>query len=246
VSSSIDYTNEMTPIKNQGNLGSCVGFAVCSLKEWQEVKEKKEKYIKGENKIKQTIFRDLSEQWLYYKCKEIDPWPNEEGTSIRCAMKILQENGVPIENAWPYNDSVVGSPQKWSTITSTWCKIKNYKRVNTKEELKQALINEGPVVAGILCFMDIFYVNSNGIVPDPINDKEYIGGHAICIVGYNDATQRFKFKNSWSEKWGEKGYGYLSYNYIDKYAMDMWSTTDLVITKEDVIDNFRKNRKNKI
>ena len=38
-SSIIDYTSEMSPVKHQGNLGSCVAFAAAAMKEWQEKKE---------------------------------------------------------------------------------------------------------------------------------------------------------------------------------------------------------------
>ena len=37
-----------------------------------------------------------------------------------------------------------------------------------------------------------------------------IGGHALCIVGYSGATEEFKFANMWGETWGEKGFGYIS------------------------------------
>jgi C1A family cysteine protease len=62
----------------------------------------------------------------------------------------------------------------------------------------------------------------------PTSDDELQGGHAICIVGYDDSRNLFKFKNSWSKKWADKGYGYLPYAYIQKYCQDAWSATDLI------------------
>ena len=40
------------------------------------------------------------------------------------------------------------------------------------------------------------------------------GGHAIMIVGYDDKTERFKFRNSWSTWWGNEGYGTIPYAFL--------------------------------
>jgi len=66
-----------------------------------------------------------------------------------------------------------------------------------------------------------------GIVPMPAKNEYTLGGHAICPVGYDDKKQLIKFKNSWLDKWGQKGYGFLPYDYIEKYMMDAWSSVDI-------------------
>ena len=48
------------------------------------------------------------------------------------------------------------------------------------------------------------------------------------MVGYCHADGYFKFKNSWSKNWGDNGYGYLSYDYMESYCLDAWSATDLI------------------
>ncbi len=53
------------------------------------------------------------------------------------------------------------------------------------------------------------------------------GWHAIPICGFDDATQRFEFKNSWGEGWGNKGFGTIPYGYIGQYAreaMRIWAS----------------------
>lgn len=47
------------------------------------------------------------------------------------------------------------------------------------------------------------------------------GGHAMVIVGYDKSNEKkpyFIVKNSWGAKYGQKGYLYLSYDYIRTYA----------------------------
>ena len=229
IPASIDYSNNMSTVKNQGQLGSCVAFATVAVKEWQEIKEygmAAASAIKGPA-ISAKDVRDLSEQWVYYNCKKIDPWPTEEGTSIRYAMKILQKMGVPFEKEWPYSDSRVGNPSKLASKIAKWLKIDSYWRISTIQELKAALVNNGPIPIGVLCFEEIFGVGVDGIIPDPKNPEDVYGGHAICVVGYDDVKKLIKFKNSWSSAWGDKGYGYLSYNYINNYMADAWVCKDM-------------------
>jgi len=179
---SIDYTPRMSPVKDQGYLGSCVGFAVAAMKECQERIEHEEEVAEGKKDTRKDPNWDLSEQWVYYMSKSIDPWPNEEGTSIRYAMKVLNKIGVPVEKAWPYSDTVIGEPKRWATMIARWSLIESYERVENLFELKQALI-DSPVVIGIPCFEEIFSVDSSGLVPYPAQPQYMYGGHAVCFTG---------------------------------------------------------------
>lgn len=234
--SSIDWTSKMSSVKDQGSLGSCVGFATAAMKEFQEQVEHDKEVAAGKKYKRTQDEYDLSEQWIYYKCKEIDPWPDEEGTSIRCAMQVLNKLGVPCEKAYPYNDAYKGEPEKWAKLVSKWGLIDSYWRCNNLSELKTALV-DGPVVIGIACFLEIFYVGTDGVVSYPSNPSNVLGGHAICVVGYDDTNSRVKFKNSWGTGWGKKGYGFLSYDYINDFMWDAWVAKDLAVTKQILNDN---------
>ncbi len=227
--SKIDHSENISPIKDQGQLGSCVGFAVTAMKEWQE-KIEHEAELEAGKKGKSKVY-DLSESWLYWNCKKIDAWPNEEGTSIRYAMQVLQKIGVPTEKAWPYDDVNIGDPKRWATLVARWNTIGSYWRVDNLTELKAAL-NDAPVPIGVACFLEIFYTGADGVVDYPANSNDIYGGHAILAVGYDDATQLVKFKNSWGGTWGENGYGYLPYEYINDFMWDAWACKDIAVTKD--------------
>lgn len=228
----VDYTDSMSPVKNQGVLGSCVGFAVSAMKEWQEQQEHLLEVSEGKKDNRKNKEYDLSEQWLYYKCKEIDVWPNEEGTSIRYAMKILKNVGVPCEKAWPYDDVNVGEPKRWATLVSRWALGGEYVRLETPESIIVALAENGPVPVGVGCYQEIFYAKSDGLIPYPKDPQTCYGGHAICLMGWNPTTRMFKFKNSWGTGWGQEGYGYLPYEYIKDFCWDAWMMKDLSVTRE--------------
>lgn len=211
---------------------SCVAFAAAAMKEWQEQKEQLAELIGGKSYVRKENQYDLSEQWIYYNCKKIDPWPNSQGTSIRCAMKVLNTIGVPCEKAWPYSDVEIGSPERWASLVAKWSLIGSYWRIGGTNGLREALFTNGPTVVGMLCFQGIFDVGRDGAVPNPSPGENPLGGHAICVVGYNDDTRRFTFKNSWGTQWGNEGYGSVSYEYAEQYFIDMWLAKDVSVTKE--------------
>jgi C1A family cysteine protease len=58
-------------------------------------------------------------------------------------------------------------------------------------------------------------VDQYGVVPIPNPKKErLLGGHAIALVGFDVPRRYFKFQNSWGTAWGDKGYGYIPFDYI--------------------------------
>jgi C1A family cysteine protease len=60
-------------------------------------------------------------------------------------------------------------------------------------------------------------------VPSP--SEPLIGGHSVCLVGYDDAKQTFKFINSWGPTWGDHGYGYLPFKYLEGSGSESWAIT---------------------
>jgi len=40
------------------------------------------------------------------------------------------------------------------------------------------------------------------------------GNHFVTLVGFDDQSQRLKFINSWGDRWGENGFGYVDYDRV--------------------------------
>jgi hypothetical protein len=85
-----NWASSLSPVKDQGYLGSCVAFSVCALKEWQEKQEHEQEVEAGKEDHRKGKEYDLSESWVYWNAKKIDPWPNEEGTNFRSALKVIE------------------------------------------------------------------------------------------------------------------------------------------------------------
>jgi C1A family cysteine protease len=230
----IDYRPYMSPVKNQGNLGSCVGFAVTALKEFQENTEYLNEQAAGSDYVREDSIYDLSEQWTYWNAKKIDPWGVDvEGTSIRFALKVLHKIGCPPEKAWEYTDNKIniGKPEGWAHLIARWNKIDSYWRLTTFEQIMDALMHIGPVVLGVGCYDEIFRPEPDGFVPYPKTPQYCYGGHAILACGFDRNKERVLFKNSWSTNWGADGYGWLGFDYIRSFCWDAWVATDLNVTR---------------
>jgi C1A family cysteine protease len=202
------------------------------MKEWQEKNEHDSEIKEGKKDHRKGKDYDYSEAWIYWNCKKIDGYAGE-GTSIRTAMQVLNKIGVPTEKAWPYSDDKlnIGEPKRWASMIAKWALAGTYYRVDTVEQAKIALEKDGPFVMGVPCFYDFFFP-INGVIKDPADGERSYGGHAICCVGYDDDRKLLKFKNSWGTGWGQRGYGYLSYNYFNKYSWGNWACRDIEVSKE--------------
>jgi len=209
----VDYTKKMSPIRDQGEEGTCVGFAVAvGMKEYQEILDY-EKLV------------ELSPRFVYAEAKEIDGVPGLEGTTIRAAMQVLKKLGVCQEKFWPYKPRQKEKPKEGAFSNAKKFCVTTYARILNLDELRMGLATKGPAVLGIEVFKGMLKTKT-GIVPLPKKRERSIGGHAIAACGYDDEKGLVKFKNSWG-KWGDKGYGYLTYTYIERYMMDAWSSVDI-------------------
>jgi C1A family cysteine protease len=216
----LDYTKKMSPVSDQGQEGTCVGFAsVDGMKEYQEKSEWK-KLIQ------------LSVRYLYVEARKLDTWSSDEGTTIRSAMKALNKKGVPPEDCWKYAVHQTDKPCPNADELAKPYRIKSYAYLETPDEMRESLFINGPFVAGVYVYDKAWTAaEKTGKIPMPDKKDEMVGGHAICIVGYDDKKKLFKFKNSWGNAWGAKGYGFLPYEYMKKYSADCWSAKDLLADK---------------
>ncbi len=81
--------------------------------------------------------------------------------------------------------------------------------------LRQALASGRPVVVGFTIPSDMVISRAGDVPPlAPTRDRDP-ASHAVLVVGYDDAAQRFRFRNSYGPTWGTNGYGTLPYDRVD-------------------------------
>jgi C1A family cysteine protease len=202
----------MSPVRDQGQLGSCTGFSTCAAVEY---------LIPG---------AIISPLFVYYEERAAEGTINTDaGANIRTGIKVLNKLGATTEAKWPYSDGPTKfkrKPTKTAIKDAAKRKLTTYLRCNSRVEVMSALASSKPVVIGFSCYssLDTAEVDKTGIVPMPKKTDRQIGGHAICLTGYDAKTKLFEFKNSWGSSWGNAGYGYLPFGYLDdgNLADDFW------------------------
>ncbi len=169
----VDYTAKLSPVRDQGSEGTCVSFACASgMKEYQELLDY-EKLV------------ELSPRFIYNECKKIDGMPEEEGTTIRAGMRVLEGKGVCQEKFWPYKPHQKDKPKKGAAVNAKKFCVMTYARILNLNELRLSLANKGPCVIGVEVFEGMMETKT-GLVPMPKKNESSLGGHAICSVGYDD------------------------------------------------------------
>jgi C1A family cysteine protease len=97
-----------------------------------------------------------------------------------------------------------------------------------------------PSMFGFWVFPSYTRGDVKGSFPFPGAREQAIGGHAVDAVGYDDTlkiknlasgtetTGAFLIRNSWGPAWGDKGFGWLPYDYVKaQFAEDFWTLTGM-------------------
>ena len=215
----VDLRPGMSPVENQGELGSCTANALIGAVEYLYKKSG-------------LPFQDFSRLFVYWNERYMEGTVKaDSGAQIRDGIKSLARWGVCFEKNWPYDISKFqDEPPRACYDEAGNHQITNYNRIKTLDQMKSCLADGFPFVNGFPVYesMETEEVAKTGIVPDPDPDNEQcLGGHAVLTCGFDDAIQRFIVRNSWGD-WGMSGYFTVSYNYWKTLASDLW-----VIRKEE-------------
>jgi hypothetical protein len=155
--------------------------------------------------------------------------PNISGTYIRAAMKVLKDFGICEESYFPYEGIFPpkGSPASGYLDNAAKYKISAYASVGiTKEALMTALYQNGPLVVGVNVHDSFVATGADGIVQFPSGKLQ--GGHAILVIGYNKLG--LVCKNSWSTRWGNKGYCVIPWAVWEMINLgEAWSIADIAV-----------------
>jgi C1A family cysteine protease len=212
---SIDLRSKMPPVYNQGQLGSCTANAIAGAVEFTEM---------GEGEGEATPSR----LFIYYGERQIEGTVGQDsGAQIRDGIKVIATTGVPPETDWPYDiTKFAEQPPQQAYQDAAKSKAIQYLSV-APNYLKGALAVNFPVVIGFTVYsgFESPEVAQTGVLNLPQRGEQVVGGHAVLVVGYDDASQRFTVRNSWGEGWGQAGYFTMPYAYLlnPSLSSDFWT-----------------------
>jgi C1A family cysteine protease len=215
--SKVDLTPQMPAICDQGELGSCTACAGGGAFHYTLIKENKPAYTP-------------SRLFIYYNERVLDNTVKyDAGSSIRTCMKALNKYGAANESVWPYLIPKFKTKPTVGVYTDG-AKHQVTEYLSVKQDLaslKTTLSQGYPVVFGFSVYssFETAAVATTGTVPLPKKTESLLGGHAVVLVGYDDATARFTVRNSWGTEWGKNGYFTMPYSYVTNpgLAGDFWT-----------------------
>ena len=194
---SVSSNNWMTPIKDQGQCGSCWAFGALAA---YEVRMKLAANNPG-------LVPDLSEQQMlscspgscagWYMDDTAD-WITCHGTVDEGCFPYLAQDTAPCSDSCSDRDSRKYKGEGWSWVCDNWYTV-------DIDRIKQEIYSGGPVPAYMEVYSD-FDSYTGGIYTH--TSGYFRGGHCVAIVGWGSSggVDYWICKNSWGTGWGESGW----------------------------------------
>jgi C1A family cysteine protease len=198
----------LPPVRDQGQRGTCVAFAVTAAHEVARA-------------AGVAVSEDLSEEALYWGCKLIDGnW--RTGTRFTSAAAALAATGQPLEAAWPYDPRrAAGIAYGPPTAPSPDWHLSRMDPASLDLPAVRAELDVGrPVVVGLVVFDTLFLPSAAGRVDAPPPGSRARGRHAVLAVGHDAGA--LLIRNSWGTTWALGGYGWLSDDYAERHVHEAW------------------------
>jgi len=198
---SVDWRTQgyVTPIKDQGQCGSCWAFSAIASLEGQ--------HFKASQKLV-----SLSEQNLVDCSRKQGNQGCDGGLMDQAFTYIKVNKGIDTEASYPYkavdqkckfNAANVGATDTgFVDITS-----------GSEDDLTNAIATIGPISVAIDASQDSFQFYSSGVYYEPGCSSTELD-HGVTAVGYGAQGSKLYYivKNSWGTSWGQQGYILMSRN----------------------------------
>jgi len=192
----------VTPVKNQGQCGSCWAFSATGS-------------LEGQNFKKTSLLISYSEQNLV-DCSYVEGDDGCNGGLMDDAFTyVKQNNGIDTETCYKYKakDEKKCKFNSSSECVKGFCSGFTDIETGNEAQLKEAAGTVGPISVAIDASHESFQLYESGVYSEPSCSSTELD-HGVLVVGYGteDGADYWLVKNSWGEQWGEEGYIKMSRN----------------------------------
>lgn len=139
-----------------------------------------------------------------------------------CRRDLMPEVGEPSQAA-------LDDAASRRDVEARWIKFWDVETGFSKEELdacRTSLASGRLVALGARWPRNLAF--SEGAVMAIPEPQDVFDGHCVTLVGYRDEAAMpgggaFHFRNSWGPGWGDGGYGWMPYAYLERYGNDAFT-----------------------
>lgn len=199
----------MPSVGSQGSEGSCVAWSVAYYVRSAEA------FYRSNATVYHQSTNIFSPEFLYNQTKSA--LDCSSGSSVLTTLDFVIKNGICTWQSMPYtsgNCSLLPTSQQ--NIEAAAYKLNSYSAVLTTDiiAIKTLLSQKHPLLLGISTDQQFdnagpgFIWSAYGPVITSL--------HEVTICGYDDALQAFKIVNSWGTGWGDAGYSWISYDFLQR------------------------------
>lgn len=241
---------------NQGEEQSCMawssGYGALTIMEAIQ---------NGNTDRDQITANAFSTSYIYNAIKKDDPrFDCGKGCSFGDLFDFLESSGdCRKANFEGESPSCVLNAEGHHDAEAGGAKIREFANVFARKDaprvkvdkVKKLIANDIPVIIGFKMFQSLVDVPHGQKVWKSRREKDqFLGGHAMLVIGYDDYLKAFEVMNSWGTEWADDGYVYIKYGDFAancKYASNIVPSFEAAFNDysdpygEDYVDEYAED-----
>lgn len=177
-----------------------------------------------------------------------------QGSYIKLAMDNMMGIGAVPFNDFKYDDRTCSTePSQQLKAKAQAYKIKGFQRLTEEDNtyaaremlsMKQNLAKGSPVIIGMMVGGSFMRDMAGREVWIPTNadyDQRGFGGHAMCVIGYDDYKEggAFQIMNSWGTDWGVDGVGWVRYTDFKAFNIESYGLYPMGNADNKAVSEFK-------
>lgn len=205
----------ISPIKDQGECGSCYVFGTVAAYE--------SSYALRNNKS----IVNLSEQSVL-NCSKVGSCGGGGDVGELLKWWIEDRNLIESNVQEPYigvKGICSGRIGKYKAVAYNFVsEDKNWRTVASVKDIKHALSRHGAIITGVAATLNFHALKNSKTLKE---HTKQVADHTIAIIGWDDNRSAWLIRNSWGTTWGDSGYGWIDYNSIKIGTSAFWIDAEI-------------------